>query len=294
MELMIQQAGKRYGREKWGLRDFTLTLTPGVWGLLGPNGAGKSTLMRILATITRPTEGQVTWNGQDIAKSPSRLRAVLGYLPQDFGVYPNLNADEFLNYMAAIKGLAAPTAARRIDQLLQVVNLVDARKRPLGGYSGGMKQRIGIAQALLNDPQLLIVDEPTVGLDPEERVRFRNLLSDLSGDRVVILSTHIVSDLEAAATHIAVMNDGRLLAHSTPEALLSGVQGKVWEWVVPSTRLAEMRQSHLVSGMTRRADGARLRILQDVAPNPAAVQVAPSLEDAYLFVTANGRAGSHA
>jgi ABC-2 type transport system ATP-binding protein len=156
--------------------------------------------MRILATITRPTEGRVLWDGEDISTHPHHLRTVLGYLPQDFGVYPNLNALEFLQYMAAIKGLDHRTSDRRIDELLQVVNLVDARKRALGAYSGGMKQRIGIAQALLNDPQLLIVDEPIVGLDPEERVRFRNLLSDLSGNRIVILSTHIVSDVEAAAT----------------------------------------------------------------------------------------------
>ena len=294
MELAIQQVGKQYGREKWGLRDFSLTLTPGVWGLLGPNGAGKSTLMRILATITRPTEGKVTWNGADIAAHPDGLRAVLGYLPQDFGVYPNLNAVEFLHYMAAIKGLDAATAARRIDELLQVVNLVDARKRPLGGYSGGMKQRIGIAQALLNDPQLLIVDEPTVGLDPEERVRFRNLLSDLSGDRIVILSTHIVSDVEAAATEIAVMNRGRLLQRCTPEALLRSVEGKVWEWLVPSSELAAVRKGHLVSGMTRRTDGARLRIVQDERPNGAAMAAAPSLEDAYLYMTANGHANATA
>ncbi len=290
MELNIQQVGKRYGRDKWGLCEFSLCLTPGVWGLLGPNGAGKSSLMRILATITRPTEGKVTWNGQDIAADPNPLRGVLGYLPQDFGVYPNLNAVEFLGYMAAIKGLDAATAARRIEELLQVVNLVDARKRPLGGYSGGMKQRVGIAQALLNDPQLLIVDEPTVGLDPEERVRFRNLLSDLSGDRIVVLSTHIVSDVEAAATEIAVMDRGRLLRRCTPEELLRGVEGKVWEWQVPSGRLAEVRQRYLVSGMTRRADGARLRIVQEQAPAPDAAPVAPSLEDAYLYVTA-GQAG---
>lgn len=283
MELSITRVGKLYGREKWGLRDFTLTLTPGVWGLLGPNGAGKSSLMRILATITKPTVGQVCWNGEDIASHPEPLRSVLGYLPQDFGVYPNLTAEEFLQYIAAIKGLERHAADRRIDELLQLVNLADARKRPLGGYSGGMKQRIGIAQALLNDPQLLIVDEPTVGLDPEERVRFRNLLADLSGSRIVILSTHIVSDVEAAATDIAIMNCGRLLMQATPEALLRLVEGKVWEWVVPSTRLAEIRQKHLVSSMTRRPDGARLRIVQDQPPCAEAQPVTPGLEDAYLW-----------
>ena len=292
MELAIDGVGKLYGKDKWGLRDFTLHLTPGVWGLLGPNGAGKSSLMRILATITRPTEGRVSWNGEDISRKPDLLRAVLGYLPQDFGIYPNLNAVEFLQYMAAIKGIDRRAADRRIDELLQVVNLIGARKRPLGGYSGGMKQRIGIAQALLNDPQLLIVDEPTVGLDPEERVRFRNLLSDLSGNRIVILSTHIVSDVEATASEIAIMNKGRLLRRATPEALLQAVEGKVWEWLVPSTDLAAIRQDHLVSSMTRRSDGARLRVVQEQSPSPTAELVSPSLEDAYLFAMAGGHAGA--
>src|SRR5580658_5133677 len=191
------------------LHDFSLELGTGVLGLLGPNGAGKTTLMTILATITRSSQGRVIWNGADVADNPDALRAVLGYLPQDFGVYPNLNAVEFLEYLAAVKGLDAAASRRRIDELLNLVNLTDVRKRPLGGFSGGMKQRIGIAQALLNDPKLLIVDEPTAGLDPEERVRFRNLLSDLSGDRVVILSTHIVSDVEATATDIALISQGK-------------------------------------------------------------------------------------
>ena len=202
MQLVIDNVSKLYRGKVWGLKDFNLSLEPGILGLVGPNGAGKSTLMRILATITKPTQGLVAWNGADIVQDPNSVRAVLGYLPQDFGVYPNLNATEFLEYMAAIKGLDGRAARRRIDELLQVVNLVDARKRPLGGFSGGMKQRVGIAQALLNDPQLLIVDEPTAGLDPEERVRFRNLLSEIAHGRVVILSTHIVSDVEAVASTI--------------------------------------------------------------------------------------------
>ena len=177
MKLKISQLGKQYRRDFWGLKDFSLEVQPGVLGLLGPNGAGKSTFMRMLATITKPSAGTITWDGTDIAKSPDTLRAVLGYLPQDFGIYPNLNAVEFLEYMAAIKGLDASSARRRIDELLQLVNLVEVAKRPLGGYSGGMKQRVGIAQALLNDPQLLIVDEPTVGLDPEERVSVSGICS---------------------------------------------------------------------------------------------------------------------
>jgi ABC-type multidrug transport system ATPase subunit len=241
LQLSIEDVTKRYTRGVTALRDFSLELKPGVLGLLGPNGAGKTTLMSILATITRATEGHVRWNGVDIARDPDALRSVLGYLPQDFGVYPNLSAIEFLEYLAAIKGLDSATARRRIDELLDLVNLTEARKRPLGGFSGGMRQRVGIAQALLNDPQLLIVDEPTAGLDPEERVRFRNLLSDLSGERIVILSTHIVSDVEATATDIALIAKGTLVVQATPEALLAQVEGKVWEWVVPSSDLPALK-----------------------------------------------------
>jgi len=292
--LNIVGLSKQYTATAWGLRDFTLELGPGVLGLLGPNGAGKSTLMRILATITKATAGTVAWNGTDIARSPDALRAVLGYLPQDFGVYPNLNATEFLAYLAAIKGLSGKAARTRIDELLQVVNLTDACKRPLGGYSGGMKQRVGIAQALLNDPELLIVDEPTVGLDPEERVRFRNLLSDLSGDRIVILSTHIVSDVEATASAIAIIDQGRLLLHATPEALLHAVTGRVWEWIVPSAELQAARQQYLVSGTVRTAAGVRLRVVAASAPAPDAQPATPTLEDAYLHVVAQHRKGAAA
>jgi len=291
MQLVIDNVSKLYRGKVWGLKDFGLSLEPGILGLVGPNGAGKSTLMRILATITKPTEGQVAWNGADIVQDPNSVRAVLGYLPQDFGVYPNLNATEFLEYMAAIKGLDGRAARRRIGELLQVVNLVDARKRPLGGFSGGMKQRVGIAQALLNDPQLLIVDEPTAGLDPEERVRFRNLLSDLSGERIVILSTHIVSDVEAAATQIALIRQGRLLRCETPETLLRGVEGKVWEWTASSTDLPALRERHLLSGTIRHSDGVQVRAVEDAQPTESAQVVPPRLEDAYLYFVSNGRAG---
>jgi ABC-type multidrug transport system ATPase subunit len=283
MRLAIADVSKRYASKTWGLRDFSLELGPGVLGLVGPNGAGKSTLMRILATVTRLTSGKVTWNGADIAKSPDVLRAVLGYLPQDFGVYPNLNAVEFLEYLAAIKGLDGRLARRRIDELLQAVGLVEVRKRPLGGYSGGMKQRVGIAQALLNDPQLLIVDEPTAGLDPEERVRFRALLSDLAGERIVILSTHIISDVEAVATEIAILNQGRLLWHAAPEDLLRTVEGKAWEWVIPSTDLAAARQRYLISSAVRRSDGIHTRVVADGPPGSDARPIPPTLEDAYLY-----------
>ena len=283
MKLNISHLSKQYRRDFWGLRDFDLELTPGVIGLLGPNGAGKSTLMRMLATITQPTEGTVKWNDTDIVQSPDTLRAVLGYLPQDFGVYPNLTGVEFLEYMAAIKGLDAASTRKRIDELLQVVNLVEAAKRPLGGYSGGMRQRVGIAQALLNDPQLLIVDEPTVGLDPEERVRFRNLLSDLSGERIVILSTHIVSDVEATATHIALVNKGQLLRESAPENLLAELENKVWEWTVHSDDLPALKQKDIISGTIRRSDGVQVRAVSESKPDANAENVSANLEDAYLF-----------
>lgn len=283
MQLTVNNLSKQYKRDFWGLKDFSLDIKPGILGLLGPNGAGKSTFMRMLATITNPTDGTITCNGVDVVKSPDTLRDVLGYLPQDFGVYPNLNAIEFLEYMAAIKGLDAVTAKRRIDELLQLTNLVEAANRPLGGYSGGMKQRVGIAQALLNDPQLLIVDEPTVGLDPEERVRFRNLLSDLSGERIVILSTHIVSDVEATATHIALVNKGQLLREAAPETLLNELEHKVWEWTVHSDDLLSLKQKQIISGTIRRSDGVQVRVVSADKPDADAQNVSPNLEDAYLF-----------
>jgi ABC-type multidrug transport system ATPase subunit len=291
VQLAIENVSKRYGSGNWALRNFTLQLGPGVLGLLGPNGAGKTTLMSILATITRATDGQVRWNGTDIASNPDGLRATLGYLPQDFGVYPNLNAVEFLEYLAAVKGLDAAASKRRIDELLNLVNLADVRKRPLGGYSGGMKQRVGIAQALLNDPQLLIVDEPTAGLDPEERVRFRNLLSELSGERIIILSTHIVSDVEATATDIALISQGTLVAHASPEELLRRVEGKVWEWVIPSADLNAARQRYLISNTARRSDGVHARVLGEKPPDGAQPDTA-NLEDAYLFCLTQHRAAA--
>lgn len=284
MKLQIQNLGKKYGPDSWGLREFSIQVEKGILALLGPNGAGKSTFMRMLATVTQPTEGKITWGNIDIAKNPDALRSVLGYLPQDFGVYPNLNAIEFLEYMAAIKGLEANAAKKRIDELLQVVNLIDVAKRPLGGYSSGMKQRVGIAQALLNDPKLLIVDEPTVGLDPEERVRFRNLLSDLSGERIVILSTHIVSDVEAVATHVVLLNKGRILCTALPEDMLQQLEGKVWEWVVPSSELVTLKQKHIVSGTIRRSDGVQVRVVSEDKPEVYAQDRTPNLEDAYLYL----------
>lgn len=291
MQLTIENVSKQYKRNDFfSLRDISLDLGPGIVGLLGPNGAGKSTLMRIIATITKPTHGTVLWNGVDITQQPDEIRAMLGYLPQDFGIYPNLNADEFLHYMAAIKGVDRKAAKERIDDLLAFVNLLEVRKRPLGDYSGGMKQRIGIAQALLNDPQILIVDEPTVGLDTEGRVRFRHLLAELASDRVVILSTHIVSDVEAAANDIAVINQGHLLARSSPEELLQSVEGKIWEWVIPSAELTAAKQKHLLSSIIRRKDGLHVRVVAETRPaQEAQLAGSPTLEEAYLYCISTHR-----
>ena len=282
MRLVIDRVGKQYQRKAWALREFSLHLGPGVVGLLGPNGAGKSTLMRILATVSKPTEGRVTWNGADTAADPDAIRATLGYLPQDFGVYPNLTPVEFLGYLAAAKGLSFSHTRRRIDELLVLVNLTEVRNQPLGSFSGGMRQRVGIAQALLNDPRLIVVDEPTAGLDPEERVRFRDLLTNLSGDRIVLLSTHIVSDVEAAATSIALIAGGRLIRHAAPESLLRDLDGRVWEWVVGSEDVEAVRREWLVTGTVRRADGIRMRIVSPEPPRPGARPLAPTLEDVYL------------
>lgn len=284
MELTTTQLGKQYSNSLWGLRDFNMRFRPGIIGLLGPNGAGKSTLMRMLATVSRPTAGSIAWNETDALRDPDELRSVLGYLPQDFGIYPNLTAVEFLEYIAAIKGLSRASARERIDALLEALSLTEVRKRPLGGFSGGMRQRVGIAQALLNDPKILIVDEPTVGLDPEQRVSFRNLLTDLAGSRIVILSTHIVSDVEATATDLAIINHGCLLRHEAPEVILAEVVNRVWEWTVSSANLQSARQRYLISNTIRRPDGLQLRVIADEAPDASARAATPTLEDAYLAV----------
>ncbi|WP_253738972.1 ABC transporter ATP-binding protein [Halohasta salina] len=278
MTLKIERVGKQYGNH-WALKDVDLTFDDGVIGLLGPNGAGKSTLMRIITTVMKPTEGTVRWDGTDVVDDPSVLRRRIGYLPQDFGVYPNLSAREFLEYLAGIRGLS--DADDRIDELLDLVDLADTEGH-LGGFSGGMQQRVGIAQSLLSDPDLLVVDEPTVGLDPEERVRFRNVLTDLADERIVILSTHIVSDVEVTASDIVLLADGRVLAHEHPSILLEQVTGSVWEWTVDDESLPSIKRNHTLSGTVRQRDGVAVRVVSEQQPTPAAELCDPTLEDAYL------------
>ncbi len=284
--LSIRSLGKRYPGGTVGLSDFSLEAGEGVLGLLGPNGAGKTTLMSILATVTKPTSGTFFWEGRDAVADPLPLRRRLGYLPQDFGVYERLTAREFLLYLGRLKGLSGADLSRRVQELLELTNLHGAADRRLGGYSGGMRQRVGIAQALLGDPKLVIVDEPTVGLDPEERVRFRNLLSEIAHGRIVILSTHIVSDVEAVASQIAVIRNGRLVAQSTPEELLRKAAGRVFTAVVPSERLPDAQQRVHVSNLIRRADGVHVRYVSNGngASLPDARAIEPSLEDAYLML----------
>jgi ABC-type multidrug transport system ATPase subunit len=283
MELVIENLSKRFGNH-WALRDLSLRAGPDLVGLVGPNGAGKTTLMRIIATLLDPTGGTVRWNGQDTRAHGAELRQVLGYLPQEFGIYPEFTGRQFLRYLAAMKGLPTALARRRVDEVLELVHLEAVADRRLTTYSGGMKQRVGIAQALLNDPELLIVDEPTGGLDPEERVRFRTLLASFTSSRVTLLSTHIIADVEAVATRLLILREGRLLADTTPDALLAQARGRVWTAEVDLPTAERLQTAHRVSALISRPPGVQLRIVSESRPHDSAVPVEPNLEDAYLWV----------
>ena len=255
----------------------SLSLERGVVGLIGHNGAGKTTLMQMIATLTRPTSGQIMFDGADIAKKPDAIRRRLGFLPQDFGVYPNLSALEFMQYFAALKGVRDPA---RIRYLLELVNLHDKADRMAASFSGGMRRRLGIAQALLNDPDILVVDEPTAGLDPEERLRFRNLLADLGFTKLVLISTHIVSDVESIAGRLAIMNKGRLVACETPDAILGNARGRVWSASVDADDYDALRARVHVLHAQRQGQTVALRIAHGQSPCAGAQVVEPSLEEA--------------
>lgn len=284
MELEIKNVSKQYDKTKFGLTDFSLSLSNGILGLLGPNGAGKSTLMKIIATISKPSEGSITFNGVDITTNPNSIRQVLGYLPQDFGVYPNLTGYEFLEYIASLKGIGGPNLKPRVMQLLESVNLVEASKKKIGTYSGGMKQRIGIAQVLLNDPKILIFDEPTVGLDPEERVRFRNLISELANDCIIILSSHIVSDIETIADEVAIMKQGKLITKGFQSDIIDSVSNKVFEIEIEKSELSNFKDNKIIINTIRKKDNVIVRFISE-NENSNAIQCMASLEDAYLFHT---------
>lgn len=282
MELSFDRLTKHYGN-KIAVDCVSATLEPGVYGLLGANGAGKTTLMRMLCAILESTSGEVLLDGQDVISMGADYRNVLGYLPQDFGYYPNYTAMEFLMYIAALKGIPKKIASQRAKQLLEEVGLSNVANKKVGTFSGGMKQRVGIAQALLNNPDILILDEPTAGLDPKERVRFRNLLSDYAGDKIVILSTHIVSDIEAIADEVLLMKKGRFVLQGTVSELIEKAKGKVWELTVLPEETRKWQEKATVANLRHEGKQVVLRIISDTMPTPEAVTCEATLEDLYLY-----------
>lgn len=283
MELKAIGLTKKFG-SKTAVNNLNITLSKGVYGLLGANGAGKTTFMRLLCNIQNPTSGKIVLDGKSIAGLGEKYRDLLGYLPQHFGYYPDFTALEFLLYAAALKGLSEANAGRKSRELLEAVGLSAESKRKIKTFSGGMKQRLGIAQAMLNDPRILILDEPTAGLDPKERMRFRNLISAFSKDRIVILSTHIVSDVEFIANEIIMMKSGQIVHFGKPEEITSEIDGQVWECAVPTARAEEYAKTFNTSNLRNTdRDETILRIIAERSPAANAIQVQPNLEDLYLF-----------
>ena len=288
MELRIEGLSKRYPNGVQALQGVSLNIPQGMFGLLGPNGAGKSTLMRTLATLQEADSGRASLDGLDVLKQKDQVRKVLGYLPQEFGVYPKVSAEVLLSHFAALKGIEnAKERHEVVRALLQQTNLYEHRKKPLGGFSGGMKQRFGIAQALLGNPRLIIVDEPTAGLDPEERVRFHNLLSAIGENIIVILSTHIVSDVSDLCGRMAIINQGRVLVAGEPTALVDQLQGRVWKKVIASSGLAAHQDRFQVIRIRLFAGRTMIHVWGDSQPESEFVPVAPDLEDVY-FATIRG------
>lgn len=281
MELSVDRLTKHYGR-KIAVDSVSAVLKPGVYGLLGENGAGKTTLMRMLCAFLESTSGEVFLDGREVTAMGADYRDLLGYLPQDFGYYPNYTAKEFLLYMAALKGIPRDTAKKRTEELLDVVGLNEAAAKKIKTFSGGMKQRVGIAQALLNHPKILILDEPTAGLDPKERVRFRNLISDYAKDCIVMLSTHIVSDIEAIADEVLLMRKGKLVAQGTVSELTKKAEGKVWELTVSPEEASRWQEKAAVANLRHEGEKVVLRILADERPVEAAMACEATLEDLYL------------
>ena len=282
MELQLQNLSKQYGT-KCAVDNVNVSLTAGVYGLLGANGAGKTTLMRMICGVLKPTSGSICLNGKPIGELGEQYYTHLGYMPQDFGFYPDFTAREFMLYMAAVKGLDKKQAESRTDSLLRMVNLSDVADKKIKSFSGGMKQRLGIAQAELNNPSILILDEPTAGLDPKERVRFRNLISDFAKEKIVILSTHIVSDVSYIADTILIMKNGRFLLQEPMETVTDGIKGKVWELLADERTAEEYNNRFAVVNLHHENNSVRLRIVSDIAPSADAQNVDPSLEDLFLY-----------
>lgn len=282
MELSVDRLTKHYG-SKIAVDCVSVALKPGIYGLLGENGAGKTTLMRMLCAILESTSGEVFLDGREIVSMGAEYRDILGYLPQDFGYYPNYTAREFLLYMAALKGIPRDRAKKRAEKLLEVAGLSEVAAKKIKTFSGGMKQRVGIAQALLNHPKLLILDEPTAGLDPKERVRFRNLISDYAADRIVILSTHIVSDIEAIADEVLLMKKGKLVSQGTVSELTKEAEGKVWELTVSPAEAKSWQERTAVANLRHEGEQVALRIIAEDRPEEGAVPCEAGLEDLYLY-----------
>lgn len=282
MKLVLDNLTKEFG-EFVAVDHINLTMTNGVYGLLGVNGAGKTTLMRMLCTLLKPTSGNIYCNGKDIFKMDGEYRNLLGYLPQDFGFYPEFTVNDYLLYIATIKGVRHAVARKRTNELISKVGLEKVANKKLKKLSGGMKRRAGIAQAMLNNPKILILDEPTAGLDPNERIRFRNLLSELSEERLVLLSTHIVSDIEYIANEILMMKDGAILNKGTLDEIISTMPEKVWNCIVPQQSVSAITKRYKVSNMKSENHGVDLRIISAEKPCETAVYVQPSLEDVFLY-----------
>lgn len=264
------------------VNNLSYAMDTGVYGLLGVNGAGKTTLMRMLCTLLTPTSGTITWDGQDIFSLGSAYRNLLGYLPQDFGYYPDFSVQDYLLYIASIKGLRPATARQRMQSLLEQVGLTQVRRQKMKKLSGGMKRRAGIAQAMLNNPKILILDEPTAGLDPKERIRFRNLISELAENRLVLLSTHIVSDVEYIADQILLMKDGSLVHHGTSQQLLAAAPTQVWTCTVPRAQADQLLHQYPVVNLKTLPQGVQLRVLSQTPPTPEAHPAEMTLEDLFL------------
>ena len=286
MELQLQELNKQYGT-KCAVNNVSATLTSGVYGLLGANGAGKTTLMRMICGVLKPTSGSIRLNGKSIGELGERYYTHLGYMPQDFGFYPDFTAREFMMYMAAVKGLDKRQAVSRTEDLLNMVNLKDVADKKIKSYSGGMKQRIGIALILLHLPRILVVDEPTAGLDPRERIRFRNLLVELSKDRIVIFSTHIIEDISSSCNQVVVINKGELKYFGDPSDMVEMANGKVWQFNIDKTEFEKVLDKSLVIHHIQEGDTIRVRYLSVGQPYEGAVEVEANLEDAYLCLLKN-------
>lgn len=273
---------KRFG-DFTAVDDMNIRITNGVYGLLGANGAGKTTLMRMICTLLTPTSGQILCDGKDIQKMEGEYRNLLGYLPQEFGFYPEFSVKDYLLYIASLKGIRPVVAKKRVKELLEQVGLSKAANKKMKKLSGGMKRRVGIAQAILNNPKILILDEPTAGLDPTERVRFRNMISELSKERIVILSTHIVSDVEYIANEIWLMKNGRLMQQGSLDVVLDSMPEKVWSFVTSQAEAEKFMKQYKVSNMKTDRDGVELRIISAQQPSASAEAVQPNLEDVFLY-----------